>query len=214
LLTGGKIELLTSVYFRCRPGSASIDAAGPLMNFALAAIALFALRARDWSATTGAFIALVLAFNAMWGAGYLPYSAVTNLGDWAFIFTDHGVLPAWAWRLLIGIVGVWLYARTMRFVAPYLPSGLPLIAAYVAAVAVVLASVLVNSGPLLPAVREGLLEGAVGPIGILYIAFARRKDASPNSVPVAHAPAHWLWACTLVIVVVFLASMGRGYGAA
>jgi hypothetical protein len=127
------------------------------MNFVLAAIALFTLRARDWSATARAFIALVFGFNAMWGAGYMPYSALTNIGDWTFVFADHGVLSHWAWHLVVAIAGVLLYARAMRIVSEHLPSGLPLIATYVAAVAVVLMSVALYSGPLQPAVRESLL---------------------------------------------------------
>jgi hypothetical protein len=184
------------------------------MNLAFAGLALLALRMRDWPATTSAFIALVLAYNAMWGVGYLPYSAATNVGDWTFIFSRPGALPPWALRLLMAMIGLWLYARTMRLVSPHLPTGLPLIAAYAAAVVVALTSVLLNSGPVLPAVREALLEGAAGPIGILYLAFFRRANASASSVSFAEAPANWFWPCTFVVVVAFLVSMGRGYSAA
>ncbi len=114
-------------------------------------------------------------------------------------------------RLLMAIAGVWLYAKTMRIISPHLPNGLPLIAAYLAAVTVVLASVLLYSGPLLPAVREALQEGALAPVGLLYLALARRMHAPSSSALLAESPSGWFWPCALGIVIAFLAAMGSGY---
>jgi hypothetical protein len=211
LLSGETVELLTSVYFRCHPGSAFVDAAGPLMNLLVAAVAWLALRARVWSPATGAFIALVVGFNAMWGAGYLPYSALTNVGDWTFLFADQGAWTIWARRILFAIAGVWLYSRTMRTIAPYLPAGSPLIMAYVAAMVVAMASVLIFSGPWRPASREALLESAIAPLGLAYIALFPRKHAPSSSALRADVPSRWFWPCAIGIVVAFLAVMGPGY---
>jgi hypothetical protein len=214
LLTGGKVELLTSTFFRCRPGSRLADAAGPIMNSGLAAIAFFLLRARKRSATARAFLALMVAFNAMWGFGYLSYSAVTGVGDWAFLIGSDGPSQSWAWRILIALVGVWLYAGAMRVIAPHLPSGLPLVAAYLAAALVAMTSVLLQSGPLLPAAREALLEGALAPIGLLYVAVFPRATALNSSALLGDTLVRGFWPCTIGIIIAFLALMGPGYGSA
>ena len=213
LLTGGNVELLTSVFFHCRPGLPWVDAAGPLLNLASAVIALMALRVWTGSATARAFIALVLAFNVMWGAGYLPYTAVAGVGDWAFVIEKHGPLPPWILRVVMAFAGLWLYSRTMKIVAPHLPTGRPLIAAYLAGAVVALASVSLYSGPLLPAVREALLEGALAPIGVLYLAIVRRTNAPDTSTLLVETPGRGFWILALGIVIAFLALMGPGYAA-
>jgi hypothetical protein len=182
LATGGQVELLTSVYFRCRPGVPLVDAAGPLMNLAVAAVALLVLRARNWPATTRAFIALILGVNAMWGAGCLPHSAFADAGDFSFVLRADGVLPQWAWRFLLVIVGLSIYAGAMRVISPHLPKGRVLAAAYFAAALTAVTSVLFHSGPLLPAIREALVEGALGPIGLLYLALFGKSVGSIGPV--------------------------------
>lgn len=214
VLTGGRVQLLTSVFFHCSPGSNLVDAAGPLMNLALAAVALIILRTPPRSANTRAFVALLLAFNAMWGGGYLVYSAITARGDWAFFIGSDGLFPAWTWRVLMALAGLWLYAWTMRLIAPHLPRGIPLVVAYVAALAVILLSVLLNSGPALPAAREALLEGGLAPVGLLYIASLRATGASSSSALPADIPGPGFWVCALGVVIVFLVFMGPGYRAA
>jgi hypothetical protein len=86
LLTGRKILLLTSVFFRSEPGSRLVDAAGPCANFLAGALLSIALaRGRKFSPPTRFFLVLAMAFNFFWGAGYFLYSGVANEGDWALV---------------------------------------------------------------------------------------------------------------------------------
>jgi hypothetical protein len=210
-MTGGKVWLLSSVYFRCVPGLPVVDAAGPLMNLSVAAIAMLGLRRIRTPGYGRFFAALVVAFNALWGAGYFLFSAVTYQGDWAFVLRDLQVPHPWVWRVLLGVLGAWLYGNALRATSPYLPRGAPLAWAYVAGGAVAIASVLLFSGPTLPALREAAQESLLASAGLLYLAFVRTTSAPSAWAPVAGPPMRWLWPLGLGLLIVFLATMGPGF---
>jgi len=205
--TGGTVSLLSSVYFHCRPGHPLVDAAGPLSNLCVAAVfALAARRSRHVTARTAC--ALVAAFNGLWGAGYLIFSAVTDTGDLAFVVRDLALQPAWAWRLGMGLAGLWLYRLVVRNVAPCLPNGMPLLAAYCVAGGVACISVLFYPGEVLPALKEAAQESLLAPLGLLFVAFSRRPSRvlpPPSSRTVLLAGA--------IVVLAFWLTLGRGYTA-
>ena len=211
LLTGGKVLLLTSVYFRCVPGLPVVDAAGPLMNLLMAAIAMLALRRLRTPGYGRSFTALVVAFNALWGAGYFLFSAVTYQGDWAFVLRDLHIAHSWDWRVLLGVLGAWLYGNALRATSPYLPRGAPLAWAYVAGGVVAMASVMFFSGPMLPALREAAQESLLASAGLLYLAFARTSSAPSALAPVAGPSMRWMWPLGLGLLIVFLTTMGPGF---
>jgi hypothetical protein len=66
IVVGGRITLLTSIYFRCLGATALTDAAGPLGNFVggIAAFALLSLRTSGQ--TTRLLLILFGAFNLFW----------------------------------------------------------------------------------------------------------------------------------------------------
>jgi hypothetical protein len=213
-LTGGHVVLLTSVYFRCQPGLPIIDAAGPLTNLIVAGFTALAVSRYAHTARARVLGALILAFNAMWGAGYLVYSACTNDGDWAFVLRDLDARPLWLWRILFAGIGFWIYLKAMGFIAPHLPSGALLLSAYIAAGAVALGSVMLNPGSLLPALLTAAEESLLASVGLLYLALARR-DRFLDREALAGEPARpWLVTLGLLLVAVFLLSLGRGYSAA
>jgi hypothetical protein len=210
LLTGGKVALLTSVYFRCVPGLPIIDAAGPLMNLSVAAIAMQTLRRLPAAGYSRPLAALVVAFNALWGAGYFLYTAIAYRGDWAFVVQDLHLPQPWAWRVLFGLLGAWLYRKALRATSPYLPRGAPLAWAYVAGGVVAIASVLLYAGPTLPALREAAQESLLASAGLLYLAFVRTDSATSARFDVAGPSMRWTWALGLGLLVVFLTMLGPG----
>lgn len=206
--TGGTVRLLSSVYFRCQPGHPFVDAAGTLSNLCVAAVcAVAAHRSRHATARTA--FALLAAFNGLWGAGYLIFSAATDTGDLAFVLRDLGLHPAWAWRLGMGLAGLWLYSAVVRNVAPHLPNGMSLLAAYCVAGGVACISVLFYPGAVLPALKDAAQEGLLAPLGLLFVALSRRPSQvlpPPSSRPVMLAGA--------IVVLAFWLTLGRGYAAA
>lgn len=217
---GGDITLLTSVYFRCRPGAVVVDAAGPLMSLAVAAIAAIVLRRRrlissqslTQDANSTVFSALLLAYSGFWGAGYFIFSAATNTGDWAYVLSGLSLEPRWLWRLGMGIIGVWLYVMIFRMASPFLPKGKPLVVAYFAAGLVACLSVFFYHGPALPALREAVQESMLAPLGLLLIALDRPavKNSRPPLVPpLVGFSSTWV-AASIVMIIIFWFSLGRG----
>jgi hypothetical protein len=211
LITGGRVLLLTSVYFRCTPGRAVVDAAGPLMNLAVAGLAMSIVRRSRPVGSWRPLAALVVAFNALWGAGYFLFSAVTDKGDWAFVLRDFHAEPRWVWRILFGVLGIWLYGKALRATSPHLPRGAPLAWAYVAGGAVALASATLSAGPILPALREAAQEGPLASSGLLFLAFVRTNSLPGTPPPVDQALTLRWWLLGLGLLLVFLATMGPGF---
>lgn len=216
LAVGGRVALLTSVYFQCTTGGPFTDAAGPLMNLVVGAACWSLARSRPPASLSRLFFVLAMAFNLFWGAGYFIFSAVTKTGDWAFVLWDLSLEPRWLWRLLMGALGVGIYVRSARAVATHVPPGTPLVWPYLVAGVVSCVAALFYAGPTLPAVREAAQESLGAAVGLLFLAYRSSKKAHisppPNLVLVAHSNG-WLLVSALVTVLFFLV-LGRGCGAA
>jgi hypothetical protein len=212
LATGGRVVLLTSVFFRCEPGSSFVDVAGTLMNLAVAGLAWLAWTKGTPSPTLRLFAIFVFAFNALWGTGYLIYSAVLDTGDLAFVWRLNPVAEPWLWRILLGVAGVFLYSRAMRTLAPLLPPRLPVLLVYLSAGALAVSSVTLARTDLLAAVREALAESLLASAGLAYLALVSRRphDVDTNAAPISG----WFTMAAVPIIGVFLYSLGRGLGPA
>ncbi|MFT4246879.1 MAG: hypothetical protein QM581_02420 [Pseudomonas sp.] len=211
LATGGKVTLLTSVYFRCHPSVPFVDAAGPLMNLVAAGLSALAVRRCSQSSHARVFWALLLAFSGLWGAGYSIYSAIADTGDLAFVLRDLSLEPKWIWRIFLGISGIVLYRLIISNARDFLPRDRPLYLAYFSAVAVACISVLFYQGPILPALKVAALESAVAPIGLL-LSGSRQKVMIPSDDP-GFPASRIILALSVFITVIFWLTMGRGiYG--
>ena len=214
LAVGGRITLLTSVYFHCTNGGPLTDAAGPLMNLVVGTACWLYLRTRFVSSNLRLFLAFAMAFNLFWGAGYFILSAITNTGDWAFVLRDLALEPPWAWRLLMGSVGFLFYVLSTRAVAACLPPRPPLIAPYLVAGAVSCGAALFFPGPVLSAIREAAQESLGASVGLLVLANRNARRAQlQSSVLLVPYSTRWLLSSILVTIAFFLL-LGRGFGAA
>ena len=208
--SGGTVTLVTSVYFKCSAGLPIVDASGPSMNLAVALGAAMMLRRNQGSAAR-TFLALLLSFNGFWGAGYFMFSGITNTGDWAFVLHDLSLEPRWLWRVAMVATGAWLYGVVLRHVAPFLPRGRPLVAAYLAAGVVACASTLFYAGARAPAMLEAAQESFLASLGLLYMALARPRPPS-LALPVLPGSRR-LQVLGLGVVALFWLTQGRGYQA-
>jgi len=212
LVVGGRVTLLTSVYFRCTKGGPLTDAAGPLMNLIFGIVCWSLARTRPLASQSRLFFVLTMAFNLFWGAAYFIFSAVTNTGDWAFVIRDLSLEPSWMWRLLMGVLGVVIYVSSARAVATHVQPGTSLVWPYLSAGLVSCIAALFYFGPVLPAVREAAHSSFGANIGLLFLAYRRSKQpyTSPSPGLVAHNNG-WLLFSVLVIMIFFLV-LGRGCG--
>jgi len=104
VLVGGRPQELNAIFFECSvdglPPSAGrwLAAGGSIANLIVAALAWVTLRAlpRDWGRVRH-FAWLLLAVDVLQPFGYLLFSGLGGLGDWAVVV--EGMRPALAWRL-------------------------------------------------------------------------------------------------------------------
>ena len=211
LALGGRVTLLTSVYFRCTKGGPLTDAAGPLMNLIVGAACWLIARRRPVASWSRLFFVLAMAFNLFWGAGYFIFSAATNTGDWAFVLRDLSLEPHWLWRVFMGTLGAVLYVWSTRVVAALVPPGTPLAWPYLVAGVVSCVAALFYVGPTLPALREAVQESFVSAAGLLFLAYlgSNRARASPPPSLMVRSNG-WLLFSALVTILFFLV-LGRGY---
>lgn len=197
LAAGGRVVLLNIVDFRCSIGRPGIDLAGTLGNLVLVALGAALSRPRMPSGARLLGLAL-FAFNAFWVAGYLIYGGVLNVGDWVYPAEVY-LSPGAPWRAAAVIIGVALYALTMRRIAVWTPPGAvrDLKTAYAAAtVAIVLA------GALYAPARGHVLQTSIIEIGLasLGLWFAVRRARGPGDWTPPTSP---VW--TIVGAVLWLA---------
>jgi MFS family permease len=183
-LLGGQIAALNSAVFRCAPGSAWVDVAGPLANLIAALIGGILLFRLDPRARLREALALFVAFNACWGAGYLIYSGVTGQGDWAYALRAIAGDP-WSLvvlRVLCGLAGALLYPRSLRLLRPRLPRGGSLMAAYLGAGVASMASIALSSDRSAAAFLEAFNESWLALIGIAIVALRHRAGTATGQL--------------------------------
>jgi hypothetical protein len=215
IAVGGRITLLTSIYFRCLGASALIDAAGPLGSF-LAGLAAFAfLSLRSCGRTMRLFLILFGAFNLFWLFGQMVYCALLGKDDWAFVALQMGW--SWVWRPIAAGIGVAGYALALRQSSVALaetgaPTPAAIRLAYIAAVAsAVIAGLMWHPLPVRSAI-EGFLTVGLAPLGLL-IAAARAGRAEAAIAPCLPIPrSRWWIAVGGMVFGIFLLTQGLGLG--
>ena len=201
---GGRITLLTSVYFKCAGSGVVTDLAGPLANLVLALGAWLLLKEHR-SPDVRLMLALTLAFNLFWLSGCMLTSAATGTSDFAYPLRVLAVSPAWLARVVLGTVGLAVYWVGIRTTAKFL-HGAPIVASYLSAGIVSCTAALCFVGFVPGALRAAALE-SFGAMAGLLVAASRRSSQSPPSSPSGHYK--WLLASALAIVA-FALSLGRG----
>jgi hypothetical protein len=91
-----------------QPQARIVAASAPIYNILAGLLAWFIFRgSRHRSSESQLFLWLFMLMNWFYGAGYLAFSGITNVGDWSVVII--GLQPHWLYRLLMTIVGVLLF---------------------------------------------------------------------------------------------------------
>jgi hypothetical protein len=115
LLTGIRPVSLSTVALQTSESSRVVAAAGSIANAVVGMFALVALRrGAPWDPTRF-FLWLFAATNLLNGTGYLLFSGVLGIGDWAVVIAR--LEPHVIWRGLLAVTGALLYVASVRSVA-------------------------------------------------------------------------------------------------
>lgn len=110
-------EMLSAISFAGDDAAVSaagrrwIAAGGSLANVAAALPALVLLR-RARTPHARVFLWLFAYVNLLQAAGYLLFSGIGNVGDWAIVIA--GAQPTWLWRGGMTVLGAWTYVVIAR----------------------------------------------------------------------------------------------------
>jgi hypothetical protein len=114
ILLGAKPTMFNASFFSYDESTASdgvqraIAAAGSIVNLLVGLPLVALLRSRVRLAPRGRyFLWLFCAVNLLTAFGYLLFSGVGGIGDWARVI--KGAQPAWLFRLVLAGLGAWLY---------------------------------------------------------------------------------------------------------
>ena len=192
LLLGGHPRQLTAVFFdgdlEGLPASAGrwVAAGGSLANLVAAALAWAALRMVPAGCGRWRFFLwLVLAVNLLQAFGYLLFSGVGGLGDWAVVVRD--LQPTALWRTGLVVAGAILYF----LVAPRL--FMPELSPFVPAERQERVT-RVRTLTLLPYLVGGatfVVAGALNPLGWIYVLISAVAASFGGTSLLAWYPVPW-----------------------
>lgn len=231
LLVGGRPEELNAIFFECAveglPSSAGrwLAAGGSIANLVVAALAWASLRTLPsrWGRARD-FAWLVLTVNVLQPFGYLLFSGLGGIGDWAVVV--RGLQPALGWRLGLAVLGAVLYfwvapRLLMPELEPFLGSvmeervarsrTLALVPYLAGGVAFVLAGLLNPHG--LSLVLISAAAASFGGTSLLawYPGVWARRAAAGSGEPALGVARSWPWlALAAVVLGVFVGVLGPG----
>jgi hypothetical protein len=231
LAVHGVAQELSSMHFTCSlPPDAStaervVAAAGTIATLLGGIIALllawFAPDNNVWRYTLWLFAAV----NLMQGTGYLLYSGIGNIGDWAVVIDEWQ--PAWAWRAALAVSGFILYMITtiwlFRSLDPFVGEARPRRYTHALKLALLpyfvgglleLAAGILNPGGLMLVLISGVAASFGGTSGLAWGPQTLRGKRTPSAmleVPVTLIERSWLTvAVAIAVAAVFIAVFGPG----
>jgi len=115
LIIGNKIELLTSVYFKSKPGSILVDLGGPVANILIGTLTFFILKKISFAKF---FFFQLTAYNLFWFSGTILHSALSKTGDWTFAIKEISISPYG--KIFLIITGILCYVFCIQLLNSYL----------------------------------------------------------------------------------------------
>lgn len=210
---GGRITLLTAIWFRCHGATSLTDAGGGIASLLAGTLALAVPRHR---LPAGVRLVLLMfgAISLFWFAAQLITHAALNRDDWHFI-AKRQHWP-WVWRPILAGISVAAYAVTMHRMLvllrhPAAPGVQAVRLAYLASAgSAALAGAMWAPEPSRSAI-EGLMTLGINPLGLL----AAARMAAPDQRRTGVAAVARSWALVVVSLTGFAAFalvQGRGLG--
>jgi hypothetical protein len=117
LTVGGDLLEYSALYESCNSPTESqakiVAGSAPIYNLLAGAVLWIVLRnSRRQASETQFFLWLLMLMNWCYGAGYLIFSGIAKIGDWAVVV--DGWEPGWLWRVSMTIAGMLLFVFLVR----------------------------------------------------------------------------------------------------
>lgn len=197
LLTGGTINLLSSVFVDCSLRGSAIDLAGPFANLIFGAFALL-LSTRANDLTLKLFWILASAFNLFWFEMQMTFSALTRTDDWAWALQQFGVPNAGRYALIT--IGLIAYRLTIRLIAkqaaPYASSESRIrkimIVCWISAGLIALATGIFDRNPANAIWHYALPQSMLLSIGLLFVPKYLARNESIEQHPAITRSTPWI----------------------
>lgn len=209
---GGRIISLSSVFVDCSLRGATIDLAGPFANLVLGLIAMLAARiATRLSPATRLFYILAAAFNLLWFALQLVFSAATRTDDWAWAMHQFQVAEPVRYGMIA--VGALAYLLTVRAIAAQMaPFAHPparartiVLAAWLTAGAIACVTAAFDHNAVAAILRQAAPQSFLLSIGLLFVpAKAAKVSSSDGSAATIAFSMPWTVAAAIVGIVSIL----------
>jgi hypothetical protein len=215
LTPGVRALSLSSVALQSSGPSRFVSAAGSIANVLAGVVALLLARRRRGFDAMRYFLILLGALDLLNGTGYLLFSAILEIGDWAAVV--RGLEPAWAWRVGLGVVGAATYAGSMLVIAKeFARAGVApaemrrlLFPAYVAGGLLLVAAAAMNPIDPMLILTSGASAGFGAMAGLLAVpALAARRGAYAGGATLPRS-APWMIAGA-VTGLLFIFVVGQG----
>jgi hypothetical protein len=117
IAVGSHLQEYSALYVSCDSPSVSqakiVAGSAPTFNLIAGILLWIILRNSPKQASeTRFFLWLFMLMNWCYGAGYLIFSGIANIGDWAVVI--NGWEPSWLWRVFMTIVGTLFFMAFVR----------------------------------------------------------------------------------------------------
>ncbi len=230
LIVGCTPKVLSSMHFDgddtglSRAATNFIEAGGTLANLLGATVAFAWLRTSGAASVHVRYFAWLLGtVNLLHATGYLLFSGIGNIGDWAAVI--NGLEPAWLWHTAMAVIGGVTYWLSVRYalitMAPFIGGepperyrrALPLmIIPYITGAALYLAAGALNPVGLMMVAISAAPASLGGTSGLAWGPQYLRGNVIPRTtdVPISISRnIRWIITATIVVLL-FVAILGPG----
>jgi hypothetical protein len=169
------------------------------------------------------FAWLLAVVNLLQGTGYLLFSGVAGVADWAWVM--KGASPAWLWRTVLALLGGVSYFLVLRAamikLGPFIGGdrttryrralGLSL-TAYIAGSALYIISGLLNPGGMVLVLMSAVAASLGGTCGFVWAPQLLLGDLIPvSNEGVTRIGRSWGWiGCAVIVAGLFICLLGPG----
>lgn len=216
LIIGQKIKLLTSVYFKSKPGSVLTDLGGPVSNLLSGILIFYILKhSKNISVTFRLLLTLTMLYNFYWYSGTILQSSFSKTGDFTYALKQLNVGIIGKYILIVCGLTSYYFAiklnkkhfNKINLIFPEFPLRQFVYYSYIAAAISATIAGLFFSPERITAAHEGLLEM----IASLPVIFISSKDKLKVEVySIKSNPVTFNLIATILFVL-FCFTLGRGF---